>query len=107
MAFSDACKAANPQLLEPMMKVEIKVPVDNMGSVIGDVSSRRGNIRGMNQRGVHQIIDADVPLSEMFGYVDALRTLTQGRGTYTMEFGAYSTIPNNILQPLLLRIRGY
>jgi elongation factor G len=107
MAFSDACKAADPVLLEPVMKVEIVVPVDYMGSVIGDVSQRRGNVRGMSQRGNAQVIDADVPLSQMFGYVDALRTLTQGRGNYTMQFGAYDRIPPNILGPLLLRIRGY
>ena len=107
MAFSDACKAAAPALLEPVMKVEIVVPVDYMGSVIGDVSARRGDIRGMGQRSNAQVIDADVPLSEMFGYVDALRTLTQGRGNYTMQFGAYTRIPPNILQPLLLRLRGY
>jgi elongation factor G len=107
MAFSDACKAADPALLEPVMKVEIVVPIEYMGSVIGDVNQRRGNVRGMNQRANAQVIDADVPLSQMFGYVDALRTLTQGRGTYTMQFGAYATIPPNILAPLLLRIRGY
>jgi elongation factor G len=107
MAFTDACKAASPALLEPVMKVEIVVPVEYMGGVMGDVSARRGDIRGMTQRANAQVIDADVPLSEMFGYVDALRTLTQGRGTYTMQFGAYNRIPANILQPLLLRIRGY
>jgi elongation factor G len=107
MAFTDACKAADPALLEPVMKVEIVVPVEYMGSVIGDVNQRRGNVRGMTQRANAQVIDADVPLSQMFGYVDALRTLTQGRGTYTMQFGAYATIPPNILAPLLLRIRGY
>jgi elongation factor G len=89
------------------MKVEIVVPADYMGAVIGDVSARRGDVRGMNQRHGVQVIDADVPLSAMFGYVDALRTLTQGRGTYTMQFGAYATIPPNVLQPLLLRLRGY
>jgi elongation factor G len=107
MAFNDACKAGEPVLLEPVMKVEVVVPVENMGSVIGDIGSRRGDIRGMGQRGHVQVVDADVPLSEMFGYVDALRSLTQGRGNYTMQFGAYTRIPPNILQPLLLRLRGY
>jgi elongation factor G len=107
MAFSEACKAANAVLLEPMMKVEIIVPAENMGSVIGDVNARRGNIKGMNQRGVNQVIDAEVPLAEMFGYVDSLRTLTQGRGSYTMQFGNYASIPQNVLGPLLLRLRGY
>ncbi len=107
MAFSEACKAAEGVLLEPMMKAEIIVPAEYMGSVIGDVSARRGTIRGMSQRGTNQVIDADVPLSEMFGYVDSLRTLTQGRGGYTMQFGHYAAIPANVLQPLLLRLRGY
>ncbi len=107
MAFTDACKAAKPTLLEPMMKAEIIVPAEYMGSVIGDVNARRGNIRGMNQRGTNQAIDADVPLAEMFGYVDSLRTLTSGRGSYSMQFGHYAEIPANVLQPLLLRIRGY
>jgi elongation factor G len=107
MAFNDACKAASPALLEPVMKVEIVVPQENVGGVIGDVNARRGDVRAMNQRHNNQVIDADVPLSTMFGYVDALRTLTSGRGSYTMQFGAYSAIPNNVLQPLLLRLRGY
>ena len=107
MAFNEACKAAAPVLLEPMMKVEIIVPAESMGSVIGDVSARRGNIRGMNQRGITQVIDADVPLAEMFGYVDSLRSLTSGRGGYTMQFGNYAPITPNVLQALLLRLRGY
>jgi elongation factor G len=107
MAFNEACKQADAVLLEPMMKAEIVVPSDNMGGVIGDVSSRRGNIRGMNPRGILQVIDAEVPLAEMFGYVDSLRTLTQGRGGYSMQFGNYAAIPQNVLQPLLLRVRGY
>ncbi len=107
MAFSEACKAAAPMLLEPMMKVEIIVPAENMGSVIGDVNTRRGNIKGMNQRGISQVLDAEVPLAEMFGYVDSLRTLTQGRGSYTMQFGNYAPIPAAVMQPLLLRLRGY
>ena len=107
MAFNEACKAAAPVLLEPMMKVEIIVPAENMGSVIGDVSARRGNIKGMNQRGITQVIDADVPLAEMFGYVDSLRSLTSGRGSYTMQFGNYAQITPNVLQALLLRLRGY
>jgi elongation factor G len=107
MAFQEACKKADPVLLEPMMAVEIVVPVENMGAVIGDVSARRGNIKGMHQRGTVHVIEAEVPLAEMFGYVDSLRTLTQGRGNYTMQFGSYATIPQNILGPLLVRLRGY
>ena len=107
MAFNEACKSASPVLLEPMMKVEIIVPAENMGSVIGDVNARRGNIKGMTQRSVNQVIEAEVPLAEMFGYVDSLRSLTNGRGSYTMQFGNYAHIPANVLQPLLLRLRGY
>jgi elongation factor G len=107
MAFQEACRNADPVLLEPVMAVEIVVPIDNMGSVIGDVNARRGTIKGMHQRGNLQVIDADVPLAEMFGYVDSLRTLTQGRGNYTMQFGTYAAIPPNILGPLLVRLRGY
>jgi elongation factor G len=107
MGFNEACKQASPQLLEPMMKVEIIVPADNLGSVIGDVNARRGNIKGMGQRGINQVIDAEVPLAEMFGYVDSLRSLTNGRGSYSMQFGNYAQIPANVLQPLLLRLRGY
>ena len=107
MGFNEACKAAEPVLLEPMMKVEIIVPAENMGSVIGDVNARRGNIKGMTQRATNQVIEAEVPLAEMFGYVDSLRSLTNGRGSYTMQFGNYAQIPANVLQPLLLRLRGY
>jgi elongation factor G len=107
IAFADACKAGEPVLLEPMMKVEITVPADYMGSVIGDLNARRGKINGMNQRGIAQVIDADVPLAQMFGYVDSLRTLTQGRGNYTMQFGEYAPIPANIVGELLKKIRGY
>lgn len=106
-AFNEACKVARPVLLEPMMKAEIIVEAQYMGAVIGDVNARRGSILGMNQRGINQVIDANVPLSEMFGYVDTLRSLTSGHGSYTMQFGKYAEIPENVLKPLLLRIRGY
>ncbi len=107
MALNEAFKAAAPVLLEPMMKVEIIVPAVNMGTVIGDVNARRGNINGMTQRGIEQVIEAEVPLAEMFGYVDSLRSLTAGDGSYSMQFGNYASIPANVLQPLLLRLRGY
>ncbi len=107
MAFQDACKAAEPVLLEPIMACEIVVPAEYMGSVIGDVNQRRGTVKGMGQRGPAQVIDAEVPLAQMFGYVDALRTLTQGRGNYTMQFGSYAAIPPNIAAELLKRVRGY
>jgi len=107
MAFKDACNAAQPALLEPIMNTEVLTPPEYMGAVIGDLNARRGQIRAMNQRHNTQVIDADVPLAEMFGYVDALRTATQGRGTYTMQFGRYDSIPPNIAGELLKRIRGY
>jgi elongation factor G len=107
MAFNEACKAASPALLEPVMRVEVTTPADYYGAVTGDLNRRRGTIRGMGSRGSLQVIDVEVPLSEMFGYVDSLRTLTQGRGNYSMHFGTYAQIPPNILQPLLLRLRGY
>jgi elongation factor G len=107
MAFTEACKAASPALLEPVMRVEVTTPADYYGAVTGDLNRRRGTIRGMGSRGSLQVVDVEVPLSEMFGYVDSLRTLTQGRGNYSMHFGTYAQIPPNILQPLLLRLRGY
>jgi elongation factor G len=107
MAFNEGCKAASPALLEPVMRVEVTTPADYYGAVTGDLNRRRGTIRGMGSRGSLQVIDVEVPLSEMFGYVDSLRTLTQGRGNYSMHFGTYAQIPPNILQPLLLRLRGY
>jgi elongation factor G len=107
MAFNEACKAASPALLEPVMRVEVTTPAVYYGAVTGDLNRRRGTIRGMGSRGSLQVIDVEVPLSEMFGYVDSLRTLTQGRGNYSMHFGTYAQIPPNILQPLLLRLRGY
>ncbi|MBM4782946.1 MAG: elongation factor G [Archangiaceae bacterium] len=107
MAFSEACKAASPALLEPVMRVEVTTPHEYYGAVTGDLNRRRGTIRGMGSRGSLQVVDVDVPLSEMFGYVDSLRTLTQGRGNYSMHFGNYAQIPPNILQPLLVRLRGY
>jgi elongation factor G len=107
MAFSEACKAASPTLLEPVMRVEVTTPADYYGAVTGDLNKRRGIIKGMGSRGSLQVVDVEVPLSEMFGYVDSLRTLTQGRGNYSMHFGTYAQIPPNILQPLLLRLRGY
>jgi elongation factor G len=107
MAFREACNAADPILLEPIMKTEVLTPPDNMGGVIGDLNSRRGKITAMNQRHNIQVIDAEVPLAEMFGYVDSLRSATNGRGTYTMQFGSYAAIPPHLAGDLLKRIRGY
>ena len=106
MAFKEACRKANPALLEPIMKVDVIVPEDYMGDVMGDLNARRGQIQGMEARPGAQQIDALVPLSEMFGYATDLRSRTQGRGTYTMQFDHYEELPPNVKEALM-RGRGY
>ena len=101
MAFKDAMAKGAPALLEPMMKVEVVVPEDYMGDVIGDINARRGRIEGMENRHGSQVIDAIVPLAEMFGYATALRSTTQGRGNYTMQFDCYEQVPKNIAEKVL------
>ena len=96
MAIKEACRKANPVLLEPIMKVEVEVPEDYMGDVIGDINRRRGQINAMNDRIGVKVIDSQVPLSEMFGYSTDLRSMTQGRGTYSMEFAHYFDVPRNV-----------
>ncbi|HEY9059159.1 MAG TPA: elongation factor G [Pseudobacteroides sp.] len=96
MAFKDGCKKANPVLLEPMMRVDVTVPEEYMGDVIGDLNSRRGRIEGMEARGGAQVVKSFVPLSEMFGYATTLRSRTQGRGVYSMQFDHYEEVPKNI-----------
>ena len=106
MAFKEAARKAKPVILEPIMKVEVVTPEDYMGDVIGDLNSRRGQVGGMNQRGNAQVIDATVPLSEMFGYVGDLRSKTQGRANYTMQFDSYQQCPSNVQEEIIRRIRG-
>ncbi|ABK61741.1 MULTISPECIES: elongation factor G [Clostridium] len=101
MAFKNGMAKATPVLLEPVMKVEIVVPEEYMGDVMGDVNSRRGRIEGMNPRGGAQVIAAFVPLSEMFGYATVLRSRTQGRGTYSMEFANYEEVPKSIAEKVV------
>jgi len=96
MALKEAAKKCNPVLLEPIMKVEVVVPEEYMGDVMGDINSRRGRVEGMEARGNAQVIRAKVPLSEMFGYATSLRSRTQGRGTYTMVFDHYEEAPKSI-----------
>ncbi|HSD12511.1 MAG TPA: elongation factor G [Patescibacteria group bacterium] len=96
MAFQDACKKAAPVLLEPIMKVEVLTPEQFMGDVIGDLSSKRGTIKEMRDRASVKVIDAEVPLAEMFGYATQLRSMTQGRASYSMEFGSYEPVPPNV-----------
>ena len=101
MAFKAALEKANPVLMEPMMKVEIIVPEQYMGDVMGNVSSRRGRVDGMEARGADQIIHAYVPLSEMFGYTTDLRSRTQGRGMFTMQFDHYEEVPKSVADKII------
>ncbi|WP_120951402.1 elongation factor G [Helicobacter sp. L8] len=106
MAFKEASRAANPVLLEPMMKVEVEVPEEYMGDVIGDLNRRRGQINAMDDRLGLKIVNAFVPLVEMFGYSTDLRSATQGRGTYSMEFDHYGEVPANIAKEIVEKRKG-
>ena len=106
MAFKNAAQKAKPVLLEPFMKVEVQVPEDNMGDVMGDMNSRRGSIEGTEPRGNTQIVRGFVPLSEMFGYATDLRSKTQGRGTYTMQFDHYREVPKSIAEEIAAKRMG-
>ncbi|MHB8381313.1 MAG: elongation factor G [Candidatus Binataceae bacterium] len=103
IAFKEACERAEAVLLEPVMDVEVVTPQDFMGEVIGDLNSRRGKILNMENRAGAQVIEARVPLATMFGYATRLRSITQGRANYTMQFGAYEQVPQNIFQELMAR----
>jgi len=98
MAFQDAAKKAGAVLLEPVMKVEVITPEISMGDVIGDLNARRGQIQEMSDRGTMKVIDAIVPLAEMFGYATQIRSLTQGRASYSMEFLKYAEVPKNVAE---------
>jgi elongation factor G len=106
MALKEAAKKAKPQLLEPVMAVEVVTPEDYMGDVIGDLNSRRGQVEGMEQRGNAQAIRAKVPLAQMFGYVGDLRSRTQGRANYTMQFDSYQPVPESVATEIIARVRG-
>jgi elongation factor G len=106
MAFQDACKRARPVLMEPIMAVEITTPEEYMGSVVGDITSRRGRIQSMEARGNAQVIAARVPLSEMFGYATDLRSMSQGRANYTMQFAAYEQAPKNVSEEIVAKAAG-
>lgn len=101
MGFRDGCREANPVILEPLMKVEVEVPEDFMGDVIGDIAKRRGQVTGMDDRAGNKIVNAFVPLSEMFGYSTDLRSMTQGRATYAMEFDHYEEVPQNVAKEII------
>ena len=106
MAYRHCLKNASPELLEPIMKVEVVTPEENMGDIVGDLNKRRGQINGMDDRSGAKVIKADVPLSEMFGYVTTLRTLSSGRATSTMEFSHYATTPRNIADEVIRKVNG-
>jgi elongation factor G len=106
MAVKEAARMANPILLEPVMEVEVVSPSDFLGDVIGDLSSRRGKIGGMTQRGDAQVVAADVPLAEMFGYSTTLRSMTQGRAVYTMQFDHYEEVPKNIAEQIVSKAKS-
>jgi elongation factor G len=101
IAFKDGMKKASPALLEPMMAVEVETPEEFMGNVMGDLSSRRGIVQGMEDNPTGKVIKAEVPLAEMFGYSTTLRSLSQGRATYTMEFKHYTEAPKNVAEAVI------
>jgi elongation factor G len=102
-AFKEAAQRARPQLLEPIMRVEVVTPEEYTGDVIGDLNGRRGQIQGMEPRGNAQVIRAMVPLATMFGYVNNLRSMTQGRATYTMHFDKYEAVPGPVSEEVRAR----
>jgi elongation factor G len=106
MGFKEGARKANPAILEPMMKVEVEVPEDFMGDVIGDLNRRRGQVNNMGDRSGNKIVDAFVPLSEMFGYSTDLRSNTQGRATYSMEFDHYEEVPKNVAEEIIKKRNG-
>ena len=106
MAFKEAARRADPVLLEPMMSVEVTTPEDYMGEVIGDLNSRRGQIQAMEERSGARVVNALVPLSEMFGYVGDLRSKTQGRASYSMQFDSYAEVPRNVAEEIIKKARG-
>ncbi|MGH9172554.1 MAG: elongation factor G [Acidimicrobiales bacterium] len=106
MAWKKACRVARPVLLEPIMFVEVVTPEDYLGDVIGDLSSRRGRVEGMEQRGHTQVVRSQVPLSDMFGYATDLRSRTQGRASYTMQFDSYQEVPESVSREIVARVTG-
>jgi len=106
IGFKEAARKARPVLLEPVMAVEVVVPEEYMGDVIGDLNSRRGRIEGMELRGTTQIIKSSVPLAEMFGYATELRSRTQGRGSFTMHFGKYEEVPGGLADEIVSKVQG-
>jgi elongation factor G len=106
MAFKEAARKASPVIMEPMMAVEVTTPEDFMGDVIGDLNSRRGQIQSMDERAGYRVVTGLVPLSEMFGYVGDLRSKTQGRASYSMQFDSYAEVPRNVAEEIIAKARG-
>jgi elongation factor G len=106
MGFKDGMRKAKPTLLEPIMKVEVTMPEDFMGDVMGDLTGRRGHILGMSSRGTTQVVQAEVPLSNMFGYATQLRSMTQGRANYSMQFDHYQALPANLAEEIVAKSRS-
>jgi elongation factor G len=106
LALRDAAARAKPALLEPLMQLEVVTPDEYLGGIVGDLNARRGKIEGLEMRGGSRVIKALVPLAEMFGYATVLRTLTQGRGVFSMEFLRYETTPPQVAEEIIARIEG-
>ena len=105
-AFREGVPKAGPKLLEPMMKVEVVTPEEYMGDIIGDLNSRRGQVSGMEDRGIAKVVNAHVPLANMFGYINTLRSMSQGRAQYTMQFAHYAEVPNNVSEEIRAKAAG-
>jgi elongation factor G len=106
MGFKEGVRKAKPVLLEPVMDVEVVCPEEYMGAVVGDLNSRRGRIASMEGRAGAQVIRASVPLGQMFGYATDVRSMTQGRATYTMQFARYEEVPRNIAEEIMAKVAG-
>jgi elongation factor G len=106
LGFKAAAKAAGAIIMEPIMKLEVLTPEENMGDIVGDINRRRGHVNNMSDRAGSKVVKAEVPLSEMFGYVTALRTLSSGRATSTMEFSHYAETPSNIAEEVIKKVQG-
>jgi elongation factor G len=106
LAFKEAASKAKPVLLEPIMSLEVVSPEEYLGDIVGDINARRGKIERMEMRGGSRVMHAFVPLAEMFGYATILRTITQGRGVFSMEFYQYKVIPSNIMEEIVARMEG-
>ena len=106
MAVQEACRMARPVILEPVMRVEVVTPEQFMGDVTGSLNSKRGQIEAMEDRGMNKVIRAKVPLSEMFGYTTTLRSMTEGRGSMTMEFDHYEEVPRSMAEEVIKKVKG-